>query len=275
LVAAIKNNSITTVHYHQRIFIPYIYCIRLLFPSVKIVYTHWNVYNDRINYLLLADHIIAPSKAAAAELTRYHKASSSLVHHGVDPVTEPFHKNTSGLKTIGYVGRFVEWKGIFILLHAACRLFSVDTSYRFIFRGDGEELGKMRRFISDHGAEEYIALDSPETSLDTLYRGIDVIVLPSLTLEGYGMVLVEAMARQIPVIGTTVGGMTDIITNEVNGLLIPPNDVQALVDAVAALFSSPERYREISLMGFQYVQQHANISATVERYRAIYTALGA
>jgi glycosyltransferase involved in cell wall biosynthesis len=75
----------------------------------------------------------------------------------------------------------------------------------------------------------------PEQDLPALYQDADLFVLPSRTGEGFGLVVLEAMASGLPVIATESGGVVDIVVEGVNGLLVPPHDGAALADAIAQL----------------------------------------
>jgi glycosyltransferase involved in cell wall biosynthesis len=75
----------------------------------------------------------------------------------------------------------------------------------------------------------------PDDALPSLYRNADVFVLPSKSGEGFGLVVLEAMASGLPVIATKSGGVIDLVADGVNGRLVPPNDARALARALSEL----------------------------------------
>jgi glycosyltransferase involved in cell wall biosynthesis len=98
-----------------------------------------------------------------------------------------------------------------------------------------ETTARLRRRIAELGLEGRVALlgELPTAALAALYAGADLFVLPS-GLEGYGMAYAEALARGLPVLGTTAGAIPDTVPADA-GLLVPPDDPAALRDALAAL----------------------------------------
>ncbi len=97
----------------------------------------------------------------------------------------------------------------------------------------------LRRLIGTLGLEDRVVLhgEMDEASLDRLYRQADAAVLAT-SFEGYGMALAEAMAHGLPVVSTTAGAIPDLVPPSA-GLLVPPDDVQALRQALAALLDDP------------------------------------
>ena len=79
----------------------------------------------------------------------------------------------------------------------------------------------------------------PSEDVIAMYRSADLFVMPSLS-EGFGMAAIEAMAAGLPVIASEVGGLPSFITHGVNGLLVPPRDVEALQHAVEGILLSPD-----------------------------------
>jgi glycosyltransferase involved in cell wall biosynthesis len=100
--------------------------------------------------------------------------------------------------------------------------------------GSGPEIDHIRRLAADDPSIQIMGYVSDE-ALPGLYRDADVFVLPSRSGEGFGLVALEAMASGLPVIATSSGGIVDIVTDGVNGRLVPPNDVTALAAALTQL----------------------------------------
>ncbi|MCK4323005.1 MAG: glycosyltransferase family 4 protein, partial [Armatimonadetes bacterium] len=90
--------------------------------------------------------------------------------------------------------------------------------------------------------------------LAAAYRQADVFVFPSL-MEGYGLVLLEAMSFGLPVVTTRVGGIPEIVSDGVEGILVPPRDENALADAIAELLACPAKRREMGEKGMARARQ--------------------
>jgi glycosyltransferase involved in cell wall biosynthesis len=114
--------------------------------------------------------------------------------------------------------------------------------------------------------------------LSRAFARCDVFVLPATydakgDVEGLGVVLLEAMIYDKPVIGSDVGGITDIVKHEETGVLVPPGDPQALADALDRLIDDPERARELGRRGRRHVDGQFAWPVIVGRWRDIYQRL--
>jgi glycosyltransferase involved in cell wall biosynthesis len=88
------------------------------------------------------------------------------------------------------------------------------------------------------------------TDVIPFYKRMDIFVLPSI-LEGFGIVLLEAMAAGIPVVATNVDGIKEVIINMTNGLLVPSKNPEAISDAVIRLIEDPELTNRLVGNGFE------------------------
>ena len=86
-----------------------------------------------------------------------------------------------------------------------------------------------------------------------LLAALDIFVLPSHS-EGVSLALLEAMAAGLPVIATAVGGLPEVVTDGVNGLLIPPQDPEALAQALARLLDDPALAKKLGENARQHVE---------------------
>lgn len=140
-----------------------------------------------------------------------------------------------------YVGRLDYKKGVSVLLRAMAGLRGQGLLARLSIVGSGRDEGEFRRLVEElHLAGEVSFLGSmrmgPE--LWKTYGEHDVLVLPSFT-EGIPKVITEAFANGLAVVATRVGGIPDLVGSD-NGLLVPPDDVEALTAALATLLKEPE-----------------------------------
>jgi glycosyltransferase involved in cell wall biosynthesis len=102
-----------------------------------------------------------------------------------------------------------------------------------------------------------------------LTADLTVAVLPSLR-EAQGISILEAMARRRPVVASAVGGIPEVITSGVDGLLVPPADPSALAAAVGSLLSSPVLREQIGEAGYRTVVERFSIDAQVKRTEVVY-----
>ena len=176
------------------------------------------------------------------------------LYHGLDtnlfqpPVNEP-----KGPITILSVGRFVEKKGFPYLLEA-CRLLR-DKGLAFhchIIGQEDEDSERVGRMIQDYRLENVVQLEGGMTQeeLREAYRQSHIFALPCFVLDsgdrdGIPNVLAEAMATGRAVVSSNISGIPEIVTDEVNGLLIPQKDVEALAVALERLLKDADLRRRL------------------------------
>jgi glycosyltransferase involved in cell wall biosynthesis len=88
--------------------------------------------------------------------------------------------------------------------------------------------------------------------------------------EGLGVVLLEAMNYHLPVIGSSVGGITDIVLDEQTGLAVPEKDPQALADALLRIADDPALAARLADAGYRYAQEHFSWPAITDRWEECY-----
>ncbi|HEV2299748.1 MAG TPA: glycosyltransferase family 4 protein [Candidatus Acidoferrales bacterium] len=137
-----------------------------------------------------------------------------------------------------YVGTWLDQRGIFYLRDALTRLVTKLPGWTFTIVGAGVSEQELKDFFGKALEKQIIVRPVvPAKQMPQLYAEHDIFVFPSL-MEGLPSVLLEAMAAGMPVITTETCGMTDVVADGVNGLLIPPADARAIGDAVVRLCNS-------------------------------------
>src|SRR6266702_871916 len=149
---------------------------------------------------------------------------------------------------VGIVGRLVPIKAHDVFLAAASRLAERDPSVHFAIVGDGELWSHLHEVAHAAGLGERVHFAGWRADLADVYADLDVVVCCSRN-EGTPVSVIEACAAGLPVVGTAVGGMTDIITDDLNGLLVPTGDTEALAAAIGGLISDPARRSSMGAAG--------------------------
>ncbi|SDC02702.1 Glycosyl transferase 4-like domain-containing protein [Paenibacillus sp. UNCCL117] len=142
---------------------------------------------------------------------------------------------------VGYVGRFVEEKGIRFLLEAAEKLAGHPVS--FVFVGKGELLEDIRRVQARHPGLIRILDSVKHNDVHRWMNAMDALALPSLTMpnwkEQFGRVIVEAMACGVPVIGSDSGQIPVLLRETGGGWIVPERDAEALAAVIRSLMEQP------------------------------------
>jgi teichuronic acid biosynthesis glycosyltransferase TuaC len=185
----------------------------------------------------------------------------TVIPNGVDvtrfaPTPQGEARVRLGLRVEGskliYVGAITEAKGIAYLLRAIHRLRHTPAwPVELILVGEGEYDRAARALAVELGIADAVTYTGkrPNDEIPLWMNASDILVLPSLS-EGFGVVLVEAMACGKPVVATTCGGPEDIVTPQ-TGLLVPPADDAALSEALLEVLSDGERFQP------QAIRRHA------------------
>jgi phosphatidyl-myo-inositol alpha-mannosyltransferase len=184
---------------------------------------------------------IAVSEAAAWTGKRFFGGTYRVIPNGVDlaaPPREP--KRPAPELRVLFVGRPEERKGLPILLRAFEALVEHVPARLTVIGADGDELS---RYLPDPDVAGRIdALGKvPDDELWRRLHGADVLCAPSLAGESFGMILTEAFAAGTPVVASRIAGYSEVVTDGVDGVLVPPADAQALAEELQRLHHEPAR----------------------------------
>jgi glycosyltransferase involved in cell wall biosynthesis len=225
-----------------------------------------------------ATAVIATSRAVARRFA-WAGAKVRLVPNGVDLKRFAPRPPSAALRaSLGVppsapvalsIGRHVPEKGYRHLVDAALLVERARAGVRWVLVGDGElrhELEAQARRLGLAGAMHFAGWRDDVADVLAL---ADVFVLPSES-EGFGRVLVEAMAMARPVVATAVGGVPDIVLASQTGLLVPPADPAALAGAVQALLDDPARAARLGAAGRARAESTFGLGAHVDGVERVY-----
>lgn len=228
--------------------------------------------------LRLPGHIIANSNLAISRAENL--GVKRLRLHFLPNVVELESSNRHGRSVedavthLVFVGRLVRQKNPELFVRLAARLVRdlPKSGLTFEVAGDGHLRAKLEQMISESGfsAKQFV-LSGTATNIDTVYRRADIIVLTS-DHEGTPNVVLEAMARGIPVIATNVGGVKEIVDHEC-GYLVQQGDLEELVTASAKLVRDPVLRRRLGENGRKYVCEYNSPSDLGKKLLKIYAKL--
>ena len=196
------------------------------------------------------DGIVAVSRADAIDVTDCYDVDSDrirVIPNGVDPAVFQRRENSETLKRYGvrkpyvlFLGRLSRQKGIFDLVSATSRLPGDVTVVLVTGAPDDPGLAaELSRSIE--GGQSILWIDGmlPRKDVVALISGASVFVAPSL-YEPFGIMNLEAMACERPVVSTRVGGIPDVVVEGETGLLVQPGDAGKLAEAINSILSRPE-----------------------------------
>lgn len=248
LIAIIKiKPDIIHLHAARAIFMGRIatYIYKFLFKmNVKLVVTSHGlwlpdnknnfIYKFFMHFMKKNDDItIAVSEKSKKELVEigYNPKKLVRIYNGIDFKEFDKYRNVKEqLKEVAFVGRFTEQKGIRILLEAIKR---DNNSFNFMIYGEGELEKDIEQYINSNKLKN-VKLYGYSNNVGEVFNKIDLLLAPSID-EGLPYTLVEAMNCGVPIIATNVGGVSEIVHNNENGLVIESNSVDELVKALHSI----------------------------------------
>jgi glycosyltransferase involved in cell wall biosynthesis len=170
-----------------------------------------------------------------------------------------------GDPVIGYLGRFVEEKGLQVLTTALSR---TERDWRALFVGGGPDEPKLRPWADDFHDITAIVTGVPHGRVPAYLAAMDVLVAPSLTTprwrEQFGRMLTEAMACGVPVVGSDSGEIPHVIGDA--GIIVPEGDPDALAAVLDELIASPERRADLSRRGLERVRSEFSLPVVARRH---------
>jgi glycosyltransferase involved in cell wall biosynthesis len=215
--------------------------------------------------------IVAVSEATRAALLEQGYPADRLVtvHNGIEPVDLANPVSLAEGPVVLEVARLAEVKGQRVLLGALARLeASAVLAGRDIEAGGAYERA-LRVEAARLGVADRVVFAGPRDDVPGLLAGCDVFCLPS-SAEGLPLVVLEAMAQARPVVATAVGGTPELVVDGETGLLVPPNDVDALAEALGRLLADPELARSFGEAGRARVRAEFDAATASARVLGLY-----
>jgi glycosyltransferase involved in cell wall biosynthesis len=180
-------------------------------------------------------------------------------------------------KVFALVGRIVHWKGQDDFIPAIAEARKEDPSIRGLIVGDdsgsgsnAEYIAGLRSMIDKLGIGDSVRFSGLRTDVANVMKAADCVVCASSEPEPFGRVIIEGMAVGTPVIATDAGGASEIVENDVNGLLVPIKDSGAMAAAVLRLAQDSKLRGSICEAALQSVTDHYTVAKHVERVTRIY-----
>ena len=171
---------------------------------------------------------------------------------------------------IGEVAHLSPRKGQTVLLEAVALLVKRWPRLVCLLIGEGEDHAALERRIAELGIEDHVRVMGYRPDARKLMQAMDVMVLPSVAIEGLGIVLIEAAFLGKPVVGSDAPGIREALVDHSTGLLVPPGQPAALAEAIGDILSNPEMAVEMGLAGRKRAQRMFSLDGMVTRAEELY-----
>lgn len=173
---------------------------------------------------------------------------------------------------VGAVGRLMPQKSFDVLLHAAARLRGELPALQVLIVGDGDERAALESLAEELGLRGTVRFLGVRPDVPDVLAALDVAALSS-TAEGTPLAVLEYMEAARPVVATRVGGLSELIEEGVQGLLVEPGDPQALAGALAVLLRDPARREAMGAAGRERRRREYDLDTMVRRLEGLYEEL--
>lgn len=201
-----------------------------------------------------------------------------FIPRGVDVAkfkfTPPSQRH-SGNYTIGIIGRITPIKGHHFFIRAASKVVKLIPNVRIMIVGQppqGKEgyLKQLKSLAEHLGILDAIEFSGYKQDIPDMLSRIDVLALSSIGHEAFGRVVIEAQAAGVPVVATRVGGLTDIITDRKNGLLVSPGNVAQFADAIIEVLKNKDLAENLAQRAKIDVEQRFTLTAMADKTISVY-----
>lgn len=231
----------------------------------------------------LIDKVIAVSSDIERRLCQTHGENRVVcIHNGID--LEAIHVTIEKSEMrrqwhidekttlIGTVGRLVPVKGQAILLEALRILRDSCHNITLLFVGDGPLRGHLQLVVQRLGLEQSVIFAGHQEKPYDFINMMDIFVLSSLH-EGIPMVLLEALALKRSVIATRVGGIPEVVSHGLSGILVSPGNAGELAAGIKDLINDPSKAVVFGTVGRTQIEDDFNASVMANQTAAVYKSL--
>lgn len=173
-------------------------------------------------------------------------------------------------KLIGLVGRIAEEKGQGIAVQALPRVLDLQPEAHLLFVGrtDNAFHHRLKEQIKRLDLESHVTFTGDRKDVARLIDAVEFTILPSV-MESFGLAVIESMARAKPAVVSRVGALSELVSHQVNGLVIDKT-TDAFSEAMAYLLANPEECRRMGLAGREAILEKFTVAQMVERMEAVY-----
>lgn len=292
LAKIIKDKKIDILHTHSQRPRFYGALTKLLVPNVKIVHTQHGYDPKRYRSLLLSrfaasfiDQIVLVSKALydfALLVEKTNKDKLMVIYNGINlkkftivinqKQKEELKKSLGislGDYVIGTVGRLEEVKNHKLLIRVFSQISLGKKNVKLLIVGGGPLFKELKDYANQQEVVDKVILTGARHDVEQLLDIIDVFALSSLS-EGTSLVVLEAMAKGLPVVATDVGGVRELVSNIDNGFLVSLTDEDSFVRGINDLLNDQELYRKVSVTNSKKASLEFGIKNTAIKYEEVY-----
>lgn len=200
----------------------------------------------------------------------YPKDKITLVHNGIDLSSySNFVKDIHNKAVVTTIATLHPRKGIKYLIQAVPDILKNEPNVKFFIVGNGDELPNLKDLAKNLNIESNITFWGWVRDIKSILKTTDIYVQPSVR-EAFGLSVLEAMACKIPVVASSVGGLSEIIEDQTSGIFVPPENSKALSDTILRLLKDEETRKRIANNGNKRVTEHFSAQKMARETEKVY-----
>jgi len=235
----------------------------------------------RLKYILLPHKIVAISDGIRKALIDggVDAKKIELVHSAIAPSDYQTERNRAWFEAefgvpedvpvIGSIARLIDLKGHRYLFAAIPEILKEFPTARFLLFGEGPLRSKLEGLMRDLGIEGAVTFAGFRTDIGRILPNLDLLVHPA-TREGLGVSLLQASSAGLPIIATAVGGIPEVVRDGSTGLLVPSEDVGAIVSSTLRLLRDRELARRLGENARRLAESEFSVDSMVEGNLRVY-----
>lgn len=227
------------------------------------------------NFFSSADRICCVSKFVVDQVKLYAPSAmhkTSLIYNGL-PVPKLLPSILSFTSpAILCLGRFSEEKGFDLAIQAFAKVYKYFPQAQLILAGDGPGMVLFKKLVDDlelSGAVTFSGAIKVE-DVPAMMNQATMILMPSHT-ESFGLVALEAAQMERPIIASAVGGLLEVVVHQETGILVPPNNIDALYEAIMTLLNNPSLAIAMGKRARIRALHHFSVENMLDSYQQVYS----
>jgi len=288
LAAALRKSQADVIHTHMYFastigrIAGKIAGIKIIFTHVHSSYEHYNPRNLFIEKILskMTHKVICISNNVRDFVINVEKVDPSrvvIVYNGISlvkvsprgEIREAFRVSEGDI-IITMVANLFENKGHKVLLKALSLLVERYGDIKCWIIGQGPLRQELEEYVQQLNLSQRIVFWGERYDVPQLLSASDLFILSTIRREGLAISLIEALAYKVPIIATKVGGIPEVITDKVNGLLIAPNEPFLLASAIEELLNNPDESYQYAQTGFKRFKNQFESITMVRKIESLY-----
>lgn len=239
------------------------------------------IVNNSVDYFITASRAACINLVDIRHFTSYKITNipNTLLNDSASVSIIPLLRKEFNLTTntivIGSAGLLTQRKGFHVLIEAISRIKEIieKNGVKIFVFGEGEQRKQLEEIIMNKEIAQFLFLPGQKVDILNYIADFDIFILPSIGFEDFPYVNLEAMFLGKPIISTNVAGIPEQVESNVNGYLISPNDVDALVGAITLLIENKELRQNMGLNSKKMYLEKFNYENIIKKYNNIYLDL--